>query len=180
MKENVIIVNCNVPSEAFQILSKLRQDFDNDSFEILHAAVVKKEAGQLSVEDGFISGNSVEGHGLTGGLIGALVGVLGGPLGVLLGAGVGELIGDSMDANKVENNTELLEKASECLTDGETALMLLVKEDDETALPSMLKDFQISITRMGAKEIEAEIEQAEKQKAKEEEIRKAAAARTEG
>ena len=31
MKENVIIVNCKIPSEAYQILSQLRQDLDNDS-----------------------------------------------------------------------------------------------------------------------------------------------------
>ena len=139
------------------------QDVDNESFEIAQAAVVKKEAGNLSLEDGFIDGNSVEGRGWTGSLIGSLVGVLAGPLGVLLGGTVGSLIGDSMDDNELEGKSKLLAKASECLVDGETALLLMVKEENETALEAKLKDFQISITRMDAAEVASEVEHAEKQ-----------------
>ena len=171
MKENVIIVNCKVPSEAYQILSILRRDFDNESYTISQAAVVKKDTGHITLEDGFIAGNPVEGRGWTGSLIGSLVGILGGPLGVLFGGSVGALIGDSMDAKEMEGKSVLLEKASECLTDGETALLLMVKEEDETALAAKLKDLQVSITRMDAAEIAAEIEHAEEQqRLKEEEL----------
>lgn len=163
MKENVIIINCKVPSEAYQILSMLRQDLDNESFEISQAAVVKKDAGHLSLEDGFIAGNPAEDRSWTGGLIGSIVGILGGPLGVLLGGGVGSLIGDSLDEKELEEKAKLLEKAGECLVDGETALLLMIKEDDETALKAMLKDFQISITRIDADDIAAEIEFAKEQ-----------------
>ena len=163
MKENVIIVNCKVPSEAYQILSMLRQNFDNESFTISQAAVVKKDAGHLSLEDGFVAGNPLEGRGWTGGLIGSLVGILGGPLGVLFGGSVGSLIGDSMDVKEMEGKSALLERAGTCLTNGETALLLLMQEADETALGAKLKDFQVSITRMDAAEIATEIEQAEEQ-----------------
>lgn len=163
MKENVIIVNCKVPSEAYQILSMLRQTPADDRFAISQAVIVKKDAGRLSLEDGFISGDTVE-RGWTGGLIGSLVGLLAGPLGVLLGGSVGSLIGDTMDLDKLEGNSELLEKASDCLVDGETALLLMMQEEDETALEVMLKDFQISLTRLDATEIAAEIEHAEEQK----------------
>lgn len=161
MKENVIIVNCKVPSEAYQILSVLRRDFQNNSYEISQAAIVKKAAGQVSLEDGFISGNPVDSHGFTGSLIGSLVGILGGPLGVLFGGTVGSLIGDSMDDTEIEANAALLEKASECLADGETALLLLVTEADETALPAKLNGFQVTFTRMDAKEIATEIAHVE-------------------
>lgn len=163
MKENVIIVNCKVPSEAYQILSMLRRDFDNESFTISQAGIVKKDAGHISLEDGFIAGNPVDGRGWTGSLIGSLVGILGGPLGVLLGGSVGGLIGDSMDMNEMEGKTALLAKAGECLIDGETALLLMMKEADETALAAKLKDFQITITRMDAEEIASEIKHAEEQ-----------------
>ena len=163
MKENVIIVNCKVPSEAYQILSMLRQDLDNDSYTISQAAVVKKDTGHISLEDGFISGNAIEGRGWTGGLIGSLVGILGGPLGVLLGSGVGALIGDSMDEKALAGKSALLSKAGECLADGETALLLLMDEEDETALAAKLKDFQIAITRMDAAEVSSEIAHAEEQ-----------------
>ena len=168
MKENVIIVNCKIPSEAYQILSQLRQDLDNDSFEIAQAAVVKKDAGHITLEDGFIDGDSVEGRGWTGSLIGSLVGVLAGPLGVLLGGTVGSMIGDSMDDKEVEGKSELLAKASECLMDGETALLLMAKEEDETALEAKLKNFQVSITRLDAAEVATEVEHAEKQEEDEE------------
>ncbi|MBQ7487396.1 MAG: DUF1269 domain-containing protein [Clostridia bacterium] len=164
MKENVIIVSCQVASEAYQILSKLRQTLGNDCFAISQAAVVKKDAGHLSLEDGFVAGNPAEDRGWTGGLIGSLVGILAGPLGVLLGASVGSMIGDSMDANEMLDKAELLEKASECLVDGETAVLLMAQEEDATALDAMLKDFKISITRMDAAEIALEIENAEQQK----------------
>ena len=163
MKENVVIVNCKVPSEAYQILSMLRQDLDNASYTISHAGIVKKEAGKLSLEDGFVSGSPADDRGWTGGLIGSLVGLLAGPLGVLLGGSVGALIGDSMDRKEMEGKSALLEKASECLTDGETALLLMAQEKNEAALEEKLKDFQISVTRMDAKEIAAEIAHAEKQ-----------------
>lgn len=162
MNENVVIVNCEVPSEAYQILSMLRQEPDNENFTISQAAVVKKEAGKLSLEDGFIVNDPAEDRGWTGGLIGGLVGLLGGPIGVLLGGGVGSLIGDSIDIEEMEGKSELLEKASECLVDGETALLLMVEEENETGLAEKLKNFRISITRMNAKEIALELEEAEK------------------
>ena len=164
MKENVIIVNCKVPSEAYQILSMLKRDLGNESFAISQAAVVKKDAGHLSLEDGFIDGDQTEERGWTGGLIGSLIGILAGPLGVLLGGSVGSLIGDTMDLNEIADKSELLGKASQCLADGETALLLMAQEEDETALAAKLKDFQISITRMDAAEIASEIENAEEQK----------------
>ena len=167
MKENVIIVNCKVASEAYQALSMLRQDLDNPNFSVSQAAIVKKDAGHLSLVDGFIAGNPVESRGWTGGLIGSLVGLLGGPLGVLLGGVGGTLIGDHMDSKELESDSALLEKAGECLVDGETALLLLAEEEDETALPALLAGLQTSITRMDAKEIAAEIEQAEKKESEE-------------
>ena len=180
MKENVIIVNCKVPSEAYQILSMLRQDFDNDFFTISQAAVVKKDAGHISLEDGFIAGNPLESRGWTGGLIGSLVGILGGPLGVLLGGVGGALIGDSMDIKDMDAQSALLVKASECLSNGETALLLTVAEEDETALAAKLKDFQIAITRMDAAAVAAEIEHAEKQELPDAEAKEELAALPEG
>ena len=160
MKENVIIVNCKIASEAYQALSMLKRDAGNESYMISQAAIVKKEAGHLSLEDGFITDAATDDRSWTGGLIGSLVGILAGPLGVLLGGSVGMLIGDAVDSRKIDEKSTLLEKASECLADGETALMLLVKEEDETALPAKLKDIQMTITRLDAGEVAAEVEHA--------------------
>ena len=42
MKENVIIVNCNVPSEAYQILSVLRQDSGDEGFAISRLPLLRR------------------------------------------------------------------------------------------------------------------------------------------
>ena len=166
MKENIIIVNCKIPSEAYQILSVLRQDPEGDGFSISHTALVKMDSGKLSLEDGFITGDAIEGRGWTGGLIGSLVGLLAGPLGVLFGGSIGSLIGDSMDLDELEGKSELLEKVSGCLVDGETALLMLAQEEDESELAQRLKDFQITLTRMDAAEVASEIENAKEKENK--------------
>ena len=169
MSENVIIVNCKVPSEAYRILSMLWQDINNDNFAISQAAVVKKDGGKLSLEDAFMVDDPAENLSQTGGLIGSLVGILGGSMGVLLGSSIGSLIGRSMDEMASEDKTTLLEKAGEFLMDGQTALLLMAEEEDESALPAKLKDFQISLTRMDAAAVASEIEYAKNQELPKEE-----------
>ena len=158
MKENVVIVNCKVPSEAYQILSELRQEPDGGGFSVSHAAIVKKDAGKLSLEDGFVADGSEARSGLTGGLIGGLVGLLAGPVGALLGGGLGAWLGNSLDKEEMKDAAAVLEKAGECLSEGETALVLLAEEKDEAALAEKLKDFQITVTRMDAEKVANEIE----------------------
>ncbi len=158
MKENVIIVNCKVPSEAYQILTELRLDHDQKGFKVSHGALVKKEAGSLSLKDYFISGDAIGDNGLTGGLLGSLAGLLAGPLGVLLGGITGQVIGDSMDMEELESKAAILEKAGEALADGDTAVLLFAKEKDESLLSEKLREFDISITRTDAGEIAAELE----------------------
>ena len=162
MKEKVVIVNCKVPSEAYQILSMLRQENDDAGYMVSHAAIVKKDDGKLAVKDGFIAGDAVKDRGLTGGILGSLAGMLAGPLGVLLGGGVGSMIGDSLDLEELEGKSALLEKAGECLADGDTAVLLLAVEEDEDVLSEKLKEFQISITRLEAKVVAAEVEDKKK------------------
>ena len=156
MKENVIIINCKIPDEAAQILNTLRKKPKYKRFRISYGALVKEDAGKLSLEDGFVAEDE-EGRGWTGGLIGGLVGLLAGPVGGLVAGGVGALIGNSMDEEARKGAAKLLEKAGECLIDGETALLLIAEEQDEAALEEKLSDFQISITRLDAKEIADEI-----------------------
>ena len=161
MTENVIIVNCKVPSEAYQVLTMLRQKPKcKGGFMISHGALVKKEAGELSLVDGFVA-DEAAGGGWAGGLIGGLVGLLTGPVGALIGGIGGSLIGINLDSKKLEETAALMEKAGEGLADGDTAVFLLAQEQDEDALAEKLKDFQIDMTRMEAKQIADEIEKAE-------------------
>ena len=103
-------------------------------------------------------------------MIGSLVGILGGPLGVLLGSSMGLAIGGAVDMGDAVKNASLIERAGDCIVEGETAVILLAEETFETALTAKLNDFDVTITRMPAEEVEAEVKHAaevERQLAKE-------------
>ena len=155
MNENFIILNCKVPSEAYQVLTMLRKNPNSKGFKISHGALVKKEAGKLSMEDSFAA--EAEKEGLFDELVGGLVDLLAGPVGLLFAGGAGAL----MDKKEEEDTKKLLEKASEHLADGDTAVLLLAQEKDEAALAEKLKDLEIAVIRMDLKELAAEIESAE-------------------
>ena len=170
MKENLILVNYKVESEAYQALSELKRETSNANYTLSQAAIVKKENGALNIMDGFVNGATTGDDAWRGSLIGSLVGILGGPLGVLLGGSMGMLIGGAVDANDMAENASLLEKAGDSILDGETAIILLAQEEYETALTAKLNNFDVSITRFDAAEVAAEVEHAreiEKQMAKE-------------
>ena len=166
MKSNVIIVKCKVPSEAYQILSKLRKKPGKKDFKISYAALVKKDNGKLSLEDGFSAEAATEGRGWKGGLIGGLVGLLAGPVGALAGGAAGALIGNSLDAKEKRYQSALAGRFSHYLDDGETALFLLAEEKDKAALEEKLKDYQVAVIRVAAKEFAAEVDKALKKSRK--------------
>ena len=169
-KENVVLANYKVESEAYQALSELKRDTANANYTISHAMIVKRENGKLNVMDGFVNGMTTGDDTWMGGLLGGLIGILGGPIGVLLGGSVGMLVGGAVDAGEMAGDTSLLEKAGDSIAEGETAIILLAQEEYETALTAKLNDFDVSITRLDAAEVAAEVEHAkevERQMAKE-------------
>lgn len=161
MKENIVIVNFKSSSDACQALNLLRAKPDNEGFFVSHGAIVKMDGGKLALQDGFVADDVKGEQKWTGGLIGGLVGLLAGPVGALVGGIGGALVGKSLDEDDLEDVSELLQKAGECLVNGETALLLKVQEDDETALEDKMRNYKATITRLDAEQVEAEIEQAE-------------------
>ena len=169
-KENVVLAKYKVESEAYQALSELKRDTANANYTISQAMIVKRENGKLNVMDGFVNGITTGDDTWMGGMLGGLIGILGGPIGVLLGGSVGMLVGGAVDAGEMVGDTSLLEKAGDSIADGETAIILLAQEEYETALTAKLNDFDVSITRLDAAEVAAEVEHAkevERQMAKE-------------
>ena len=169
-KENVVLANYKVESEAYQALSGLKRDTANANYTISQAMIVKRENGKLNVMDGFVNGITAGDDTWMGGLLGGLIGILGGPIGVLLGGSVGMLVGGAVDAGEMAGDASLLEKAGDSIAEGETAILLLAQEEYETALTAKLNDFDVSITRLDAAEVAAEVERAkevERQMAKE-------------
>ena len=171
MAKNILIVNYKVGSEAYQALSEMKRETGNDNYVILQAVVVKMEDGQLVAQDGFDTGVATADDTWKGGLLGSLIGILGGPFGVLLGGSLGLAIGNAVDVGDAIKNASLIQRAGECIAEGETALILLADEQYETALTAKLNSFDVTITRLAADEVEAEVRHAaevERKLAKEE------------
>ncbi len=157
---NILIVNYKVASEAYQALSELKRAPATENYVISQAVIVRKENSQVSPQDGFDTGAVTANDTWKGGLIGSLVGILGGPLGVLLGSGMGLAIGGAVDMGDAVKSASLIERAGDCIVDGETAMIILAEEKFETALTAKLNDFEVTITRMAAEEVEAEVKHA--------------------
>ena len=156
----MILANYKVESEAYQALSELKRDVSNDNYLIYQGVIVKRENGKLNIMDGFVNSAATSEDTVTGGLIGSLVGVLGGPLGILLGGSMGMLLGGAVDAGDIADDASLLEKAGDCILDGETAILLLAQEEYETALTAKMNHFDVTITRLDTAEVAAEVEHA--------------------
>ena len=159
--ENVALVVFEVESEAYQAFSELKNDAVNSAYTILQIAVVKNRDGRIITTDGFDSGTDSTDDTFKGGLIGLLVGILGGPLGVILGGATGALIGNIKDTRDVNKNASLLEYISTQLTPDETGLVILIQENDESALNLRLSKYDDTIVRFDAAKIADEVEQQE-------------------
>ena len=167
--ENILIANFTKESVAYQAFSELKQAIADEKYFISQAAIVKRENGELVVKDEFETGVRAMDDTLKGSLIGGLVGMLGGPLGVLLGGSVGALIGEVKDTGDVMKDLTLLDTVSECIVEGETALLILADEKGDAALSEKLSAFDAAVTRLSAAEVEKEIECAAKAEEKREE-----------
>ncbi|MBR2742807.1 MAG: DUF1269 domain-containing protein [Clostridia bacterium] len=160
MRESIIIAKYEVESEAYQAFSELKRAYAGEGYIISQAAVVKRENGSLTMRDFFDSGAETGDDAVKGGIIGGLIGILGGPFGILIGGGMGILLGSAIDAGDALDNASLLERASDCIAEGETALILLAQEELPAALDVKLCKFDVSVIRLDAAEVAVEIEHA--------------------
>lgn len=158
--ENVTMITFDVESEAFQAFSELKNDSVNSAYTILQMAVLENQDGKIVAKDGFDSGSDST-NMLWGTLIGGLIGILAGPLGVLLGGSLGLLAGSIVDASNVEDDSSMIDYASDQLAKGKAAIVALVQEEDTKAFDLRLHDYQCSIKRWDAAEISEEVEHAE-------------------
>ena len=157
--ENIVVAVFPVESEAYQAFSKIKDGTTELSgYLVSQMAIVKKMGNNVQLEDAFDTGRETSDDTIAGGLIGALIG---GPLGILLGGGIGTLIGSSIDLGDIDTNNSMIERVSCILSDGDTALIAFVQEDNTMYFDNVLNTFQdVSITRWDAAILEQEIETA--------------------
>lgn len=159
--DSILTAIFEVESEGYQAFMELRNRLIGSSYTILQGALVKKAQGALTTVDMLSSASESMDDTLKGGLIGSLVGVLGGPLGVLLGTVTGQLIGGAKDSSDVDKNATLLETVGARLTDGESALLLLTREDTEAELDGYFSRFRATVLRRDAATVQDEVERAQ-------------------
>ena len=171
--ESVISMVFAVESEAYQALNDLRRSPVTDKYVVSQASVVKSVGGKVVAQEGFDTGMETRDDTAMGGLIGALVGIVGGPIGMLLTGSMGMLAGSIADAGDIKRNLSLMEKVTEQLVNGETAIIALAQEKEPGALDEKLSKYQVSITREDAAEVAVAVKRAQEvQKQLEQDARK--------
>ena len=156
--ENLLIVNYENESDAYQALTELKAL--NDYYFIDQAAIVKKENGEYVVKEEYDSGVKTADDTVKGGLIGSLLGLLGGPVGVLLGGGAGATIGGIKDTADFLKVFDLADYAYAHIGEGETVLLLLADEKGNAALNEKLNAFDVTIKRFSVSAVENELKRA--------------------
>jgi uncharacterized membrane protein len=156
--ENLLIVNYENESDAYQALTELKAL--NDYYFIDQAAIVKKENGEYVVKEEYDSGVKTADDTVKGGLIGSLLGLLGGPVGVLLGGGAGAAIGGIKDTADFLKDFDLADYAFAHIGEGETVLLLLADEKGNAALNEKLNAFDVTIRRFSVSAVENELKRA--------------------
>ncbi|MBR2594376.1 MAG: DUF1269 domain-containing protein [Firmicutes bacterium] len=160
MAENVIVINFDVESEAYQAFSDLKRIAVNPEFVISEACILKNVGGRMITRDFFDSGKETRDDANKGGLIGSLAGVLGGPLGIILCSGLGYIIGRTKDMADKEKNATLIERVCALIPEGATALVALASEMEYNSIDMRIEKFSGHITRLDAAEIAEEVEKA--------------------
>lgn len=161
MAQNIIVSLYEVESEAFQVMTELKQNPGNEASYLTGAALVKKENGVLRTLDAFDTGAHTSDDMAIGGLVGALVGVLGGPIGVLLGGSYGMLVGSVVDTDDAVQGVSLIEQTALKMEDGEIAIIGLAFEEDEAVLDAKLGKYKATIARFDAAAVAVEVEEAQ-------------------
>lgn len=173
MSEHVVIVSFDVESEAYQAITELKRQPVSELYVVSQACIVKNAGGVILPQDQLDTGVETSDDTWRGGLIGSFVGILGGPIGVLLGGSMGALIGNTVDAGDTVKNISIIEKVSQALPEGKTALIALVSEESTVAFDARFEKFAVQISREDAAEVAEEIEKAQElQREMEKEARK--------
>lgn len=160
--ENIVIINFDIESEAYQALSELKGKVFSENYVVSQALLVKNTDGKLSVLEGLDTGRETRDDTRMGGLIGALLGVAGGPLGMVIMGGYGALIGSAVDWSDAAQNASLMEHVLNCVTDDKAVIIAVVQENENSAFDSVFEKFSSEITRFDAAEVAAEVAEAER------------------
>ena len=160
--ENIVVVNFEVESEAYQALSELKAKNVTEDYIISQAVLARNDNGRVEAVDWFSTGVMVNDDALLGGMLGALIGVVGGPVGMLLMGSYGALVGTTVDLLDADQNSSMMEHVMKCVTENKTVLLAIVQEENGASFDANFEKYQAEITRFDAAEIAVEVEEAQR------------------
>ncbi|ASK26640.1 hypothetical protein BG910_01785 [Neisseria chenwenguii] len=147
MKRNIIATLFNNQPQAFQAFSELKAYKQTSDTVIVQALLLKKENGVITQIDNHDFDAEISNKALAGGLIGSAVGVLGGPFGMLLGGSLGALFGTQIGATETLGEVGLLYSTVEKMQDGDTVILVLALEKDESTLDAFFGQYDTVTAR---------------------------------
>ena len=160
MGQNIFAGIFDVESEGYQAFSELKQNPGEEKSVLSQVALVTKKDGAIRVLDSFDTGATSVDDMAIGGAIGAVVGILGGPIGVLLGSSYGVLLGSVVDAGDALGEATMLEQVAGKMQEGDTVLIGMANEEDESILDEKLSKFQVTLLRFDASRVADEVAEA--------------------
>ena len=166
MDDNVIVVQFDEPSKAYQALSELNHLGDEGRIDVRSAVLLERSPdGTVRIPEG--ADNAAGFYLLSGGLLGMLVGALAGPVGLLLGASFGALGGSAGEVARSADQDVALEAIGARIAPGSPALVAEVTEPAEEVLDKSMAALGGTVTRRSASDVYAEVVAAEKAEAHE-------------
>jgi uncharacterized membrane protein len=158
--ENVLAVNFDEDSNAYEALSVLKGMDGQGQLELAGAAVVvREEDGSLvtkdQVDDTYLEGTT------TGGMVGLVIGILGGPFGVLIGGATGLLVGSLFDVADDDDTESALSDISRSVRVDRTGLIADVNEQSPEIVDTAMTRLGGTVVRRPLEEVQAEIAAAE-------------------
>jgi uncharacterized membrane protein len=160
MQDNVIVVQFDEPSKAYQALSELNRLGREGNLEVTSAVLLERgKDGTVRMPEG--ADNAAGFSFAEGGLIGLLVGALAGPVGALFGASIGVMGGGVSEIARADDQDVALEAISERIQPGSPALVAEVTETAEIVVDEAMAGLGGKVTRRPASDVYAEVTSAE-------------------
>jgi uncharacterized membrane protein len=156
MDDNVIVVQFDEPSKAYQALSELNRVGREGRVDVKSAVILERsQDGKVQMPEG--SDNAAGFYLASGGLLGLLVGALAGPVGMVLGGSIGAMGGGVGELARADDQDVALQAIGEHIQPGSPALVAEVTEPAEEVVDGTMAALGGKVTRRTASDVYAEV-----------------------
>jgi uncharacterized membrane protein len=154
--DNVVVVQFDEPSKAYQALSELNRVGREGRVDVKSAVVLERgQDGKVQMPEG--SDNAAGFYLASGGLLGMLVGALAGPVGMVLGGSIGAMGGSVGELARADDQDVALQSIGERIQPGSPALVAEVTEPSEEVIDGTMAALGGKVTRRTASDVYAEV-----------------------